>query len=74
MAEWEACNLAKAEELLLKAAEAGSGQAAHNLGTLYIVGGPGVKADPVKSRHWFEKALASGFEATVSSDPTWFRK
>jgi TPR repeat protein len=74
MAEWEAGNLFKAEALLLKAAESGNGLASHNLGTLYAVGGPGVKADSAKSRYWFEKALESGFEQTVASDPTWFRK
>jgi TPR repeat protein len=40
MAEWEAGNLSKAEALLLKAAESGSGLASHNLGTLYAVGAP----------------------------------
>ena len=74
MAEWEAGNLPKAEALLLKAAESGSGLASHNLGTLYAVGGPGVKADPTKSQYWYEKALESGFEQTIASEPTWFRK
>ena len=74
MMQWEAGNLLSAEELLLKAAEAGIGHAAHNLGTLYAIGGPGVEADLAKSRYWYEKALASGFEETVASNPTWFKK
>ncbi len=74
MEAWEAEDLPKAEKLLIEAAEAGRGHAAHNLGTLYATGGPGVEADPIKSRQYYEQALASGFEETVASDPAWFRK
>jgi len=74
MEEWAAGNLSKAQALLLEAAEAGNGHAAHNLGTLYATGGPGIEADSAKSRYWYEKALATGFEETVASDPTWFRR
>ena len=72
--QFEKDNLKKAEELFLKAAELGNGHAAHELGTLYIVGGKGIKIDFEKSRYWFEKSLASGFEATIATDPEWFRK
>lgn len=69
----EAANGREAEALLLTAAQNGSGHAAHNLGTLYAIGAHGVEPDQKKSRYWYEKALASGFEETVASDPTWFR-
>jgi TPR repeat protein len=73
MKQWESGDMASAEKLLLQAAQAGSGLAAHNLGTLYAVGGPGIEQSQEKSRHWFEIALASGFEKSVASDPAWFR-
>ncbi len=72
--KWEAGNLKKAEQLLVEAAAAGDGYAAHNFGTLYAKGGPGVNADSAKSRRYYEQALASGFEESVASDPTWFRE
>ena len=68
MEEWQAGNLSRAEELLIQAAEAGNGHAAHNLRTVYATGGPGVELDPGKSRYWYEKALASGFKETVASE------
>jgi TPR repeat protein len=67
-------DIVKAEKLLLKAAEAGSGHAAHELGVLYIVGGEGLEPNHEKSQYWLEKSLASGFEKTIASDPEWFRK
>lgn len=73
MEHWISGELAMAEGLLLDAAKSGSSLAAHNLGTLYAIGGPGVEQDTNKSRQWFEAALASGFEATVASDPQWFK-
>jgi TPR repeat protein len=73
MEEWEAGNLSRAEALLLQAAEAGSGHAAHNLGALYATGGPGIEPDPGKSQYWYEKAFGCGFEETVASNPTWFQ-
>lgn len=74
MAKFLDGDLVAAEAMLLELAEAGDGHAAHNLGTLYATGGPGVGLDGTKSRFWFERALASGFEATVSADPEWFRR
>lgn len=67
-------NLKLAEKLLLKAAESGSGHAAHELGVLYITGGEGVEQNREKSQYWLEKSLESGFEATIASDPEWFRR
>ena len=74
MEEWLEGNLVKAEELLIEAAAAGSGHAAHNLGTLYATGGSGIEKDIIKSNKYYEQALESGFEETVASDPLWFRK
>lgn len=67
-------NLVEAEKLYLKAAELGSGHAAHELGVLYISGGPGVEPDYEKSQYWLEKSLESGFESSIATDPEWFRK
>lgn len=74
MEAWLAGDRLKAESLLLSAARAGSGHAAHNLGTLYAIGGPGVAASIEKSRAWYQVSLDSGFEATVASDPEWFKR
>ncbi|MCU8028783.1 hypothetical protein [Shewanella sp. SM73] len=65
---------ARAELLLLSLAEAGSGCAAHNLGTLYITGAPGVSPCVKKSQHWYQRSLDLGFEVTVASDPDWFKR
>jgi len=67
-------NIKLAEELYLKAAELGSGHAAHELGVLYVVGGKGVEPNHEKSQYWLEKSLESGFEATIATDPEWFKK
>ena len=67
-------NLSEAEKLYLMAAEMGSGHAAHELGVLYITGGPGVEPNSEKSQYWLEKSLESGFESTIATDPEWFRK
>ena len=74
MEAWIAGDCRKAELLLLAAAKAGSGNAAHNLGTLYATGGEGVSSDLEKSRLWYQKSLDSGYEETVSSDPEWFKR
>ncbi len=74
MEAWLAGDCVKAESLLLAAAEAGNGHAAHNLATLYAAGGPGVCSDFEKSTFWYQRAVDSGFEATVSSDPEWFKR
>ncbi|MDH5730610.1 MAG: hypothetical protein OEZ58_16590 [Gammaproteobacteria bacterium] len=64
----------KAEKLYLKAAELGSGHAAHELGVLYISGGAGVQPDSGKSKYWLEKSLEFGYEKTVATDPEWYLK
>lgn len=64
----------KAEELLLKAAQVGSGHAAHELGVMYITGEKEVKKNKEKAIFWLEKSLASGFEASIATDPEWFRE
>ena len=71
---FEGNNLTEAERLYLQAANMGSGHAAHELGVLYIVGGNGITPDGTKSQYWLERSLQSGFEETISTDPTWFRK
>jgi len=63
-----------AEKLYLEAAKQGSGHAAHELGVIYITGGEGLKPDYEKAQHWLQISLESGFEATISSDPEWFKK
>nr|WP_305909459.1 hypothetical protein [Methylomarinum sp. Ch1-1]MDP4522372.1 hypothetical protein [Methylomarinum sp. Ch1-1] len=40
----------------------------------YIVGGNGVTPDSTRSQYWLERSLESGFEETIATDPTWFRK
>ncbi len=74
MEAWLAGDYRRAEALLLAAAKAGNGHAAHNLGTLYTTGGEGVNCDLEKSRFWYQRALDSEFEATAASDPTWFKR
>lgn len=71
---FEKHNLVEAEKLYLRAAEQGNGHAAHELGVLYISGGPGVEPNHEKSQYWLEKLLASGFESSIATDPEWFRK
>jgi TPR repeat protein len=63
-----------AESLLLALAKSGSGPAAHNLGTLYVTGAAGVSPDAERSAYWYQRAVDSGFEATIASNPEWFKK
>jgi len=72
--QFENHNFVEAEKLYLSAAELGSGHAAHELGILYISGGPGVEPDYEKSQYWLEISLKSGFEGSVATDPEWFKK
>ncbi|MBM4207360.1 MAG: hypothetical protein FJ190_04860 [Gammaproteobacteria bacterium] len=64
----------EAEKLYLIAAQQGSGHAAHNLGVLDITGGKDLEPDLEKSQYWLQQSLESGFEATVASDPEWFKR
>ena len=50
----------KAVELLSRAVEVGVGVAAHNLGTIYAAGMPGVAADHERSRAYYRQAKALG--------------
>lgn len=52
------------------ASNAGSGQAAHNLGTLYGLCSP----DREKALACYQRAYDLGFEQKVSSDPLWWRR
>lgn len=63
----------RARDILQAEAEKGNGHAAHNLGTLYATGGIGIEPDPVEARRWMEVALATNFEDSVATDPTWFK-
>ena len=67
-------DLIGAEKLYLEAAKQGRGHAAHELGVIYIIGGDGLKPDYEKAQYWLPISLASGFKATISSDPEWFNK
>jgi len=67
-------NVVEAEKIYLEAAKKGSGHAAHELGVLYIMGGEGLEPSFEKSQYWLQKSLESGFEATIVSDPEWFKK
>jgi len=65
--------LGKAERLYLDAENMGSGHAAHQLGVLYNVGGPGVSKDTESTQYWLNIYLESGFEKTIATDPEWFK-
>lgn len=54
-------NIEQAILFLQKAAEEGSGPAAHNLGTLYLTCEPDIPRDPIKSKFWYERAKSLGF-------------
>lgn len=55
-------DLVKAINLLTRAAEKGSGIAAHNLGTLYMTGEPDIPLNPKESQKWFQLASDRGFK------------
>ena len=63
----------EAEMLFLKAANAGSGHAAHELGVLYIGGAPGIKPNKEDSQKWLNISLKLGFEASIATNPEWFK-
>lgn len=56
---------------LQKAAEAGNGCAAHNLGVVYLTSPEG---NPEEAQKWLQLAHDLGFEAKVATDPLWFRE
>jgi len=53
-------NGTKAVELLTKAVKLGDGSAAHNLGTIYGMGMPGIPQNHQLSRQFYRKAKAMG--------------
>ena len=57
----------KALELLSAAVEGGSGIAAHNLGTIYVTGLPGVAPDLKKSRLYYRTAKQLGAQIAPDS-------
>ncbi len=63
----------EAEKFFLKAANAGSAHAAHELGVLYMTGAPDVIPNKIESQKWFTMSLQAGFEASIASDPEWFK-
>jgi uncharacterized protein len=58
------CNGPKAVEFLLKATELGDGTAAHNLGTIYVTGMPGIEANKELSKKYYRKAKEMGAQYT----------
>jgi len=64
---------AEGMELLRRAAHAGYGHAAHNLATALVVGSPASPPNHEEARRYMQIAYDSGFEATVSSDPLWWK-
>lgn len=64
-------DIATAIKWLEEAAKQGSGEAAHNMGTLYLTCEPDLLVDKTKSRYWFERAKEMGF---VVADSEWYQK
>lgn len=58
-------NVAAALGWLKQAAEAGSGVAAHNLGTLYQTCEPERPIDSTQSKYWFNRARELGFNPST---------
>jgi TPR repeat protein len=58
---------ARAVELLTRAAEAGNGLAAHNLGTLYLSNSPQFPADVASSKKWYREAHRLGAQFAPDS-------
>ena len=55
-------NGVKAVSLFTQAAKAGDALAAHNLGTVYCTGLPGVAPNPDLARSWYKKARGLGLQ------------
>lgn len=64
-------NVAAAIKWLEAAALQGSGEAAHNIATLYLTCEPDLPADKAKSRYWYNRARELGF---VVADRDWYEK
>lgn len=61
-------DLKSAIKWLTMAADQGIGEAAHNLGTLYLTCEPDLPVDKEKSRDWYKKAEELGF---IVGTPDW---
>ena len=59
-------DMKKAIEWLVFAANQGIGDAAHNLGTLYLTCEPDLPIDSEKSQFWYKKAESLGFIVGMS--------
>ena len=64
---------AHAARILNNLAEHGNGYAAHELGVLYLTGGADLAVDREAGLKWLQRSVELGFEATIASDPEWFR-
>ena len=56
-------NAIEALKFLHLAVEQGRGDAAHNIGTLYLTNYPNLPRDVEKSKYWYRKARKLGFQA-----------
>jgi uncharacterized protein len=65
------CDGIKAISLLERAVAQGKGEAAHNLGTIYCTGLPGVQADTELARSYYQKAKAMGAQVADDSFYEW---
>lgn len=59
--------------LLRTLGDAGNGHAAHNLATALMTPAPARERDQAGFKHYMAIATESGFEASVASDPDWWR-
>ncbi len=59
----------KAIELLERAVAMGDGTAAHNLGTIYITGMPGIERNPEKAKELYRLAKEYGAQF---ADDSWY--
>lgn len=57
----------RAVELLTRAAEAGNGLAAHNLGSVYLGGMPEIPVDRERSLKWYREARRLGAQFAPDS-------
>jgi len=62
-------SLLDAERWLKACADSGDGHAAHNLATLYVR-----QNQRELAAHYFQRAVDSGFEPSVATDPDWWKR
>lgn len=63
---WQKRDMRNAIKWLVAAANQGVGEAAHNLGTLYLTCEPDLPVNKEKSRFWYKKAELLGFVVGMS--------